>query len=150
MGSSTYGSRSDSVNITDAHTGASADLKSREKRYGITMAFRVACFIAMIWVPNPYRFVLLGAAAVLPYIAVIIANQADQRRQSPEFERGGPTGGPELTDGHTSLIPWEEQSGERSRQRPGTYQPGSWDVDDETRTSSGGNTQPHGNGRPRD
>lgn len=150
MGSSTYGSRSDSVNITDAHTGASADLKSREKRYGITMAFRVACFIAMIWVPNPWRFVLLGAAAVLPYAAVIIANQADQRRQSPEFEHGGPNDRPELTDGHPSLIPPQEQPGDSAWQRPGTYQPGSWDVDDEPRMSSGGNTQPHANGRPRD
>lgn len=93
----------DSVNITDAQPGSSADLRSREKRYGITMAFRVACFIAMIWVPSPYRWVLLVAAAVLPYVAVIFANQADQRRQQPPFERGGPSDRPELTEQKTSF-----------------------------------------------
>lgn len=75
--------------ITDAQEGASADLKQRQTRYVITMAFRVACFISMLWVPSPWRWFLLGAAVVLPYIAVIFANQADQRSQRNEFERGG-------------------------------------------------------------
>lgn len=75
--------------ITDAQEGASADLKHRQIRYVITMGFRVACFISMLWVPSPWRWVLLGAAVVLPYIAVIFANQADQRTQRDEFERGG-------------------------------------------------------------
>lgn len=101
------------MNITDAHQGSSADLKSREKRYGITMAFRVACFIAMIWVPSPYRWVLLAAAALLPYVAVLFANQADQRRRRPEFEHGGPSGRPELTGGDPSAVarPTGEMSG---------------------------------------
>ena len=75
--------------ITDAQEGASADLKQRQIRYAITMAFRVACFISMIWVPGPWRWFLLGAAVVLPYIAVIFANQADQRTDRTGFERGG-------------------------------------------------------------
>jgi len=75
--------------ITDAQEGASADLKQRQLRYVITMAFRVACFISMIWVPSPWRWILLGAAVVLPYIAVIFANQADQRTNRSGFERGG-------------------------------------------------------------
>ncbi len=93
------------MNITDAQPGASADLKSREKRYGITMAVRVACFlIAIIWVPRPYMWVLLAAAAVLPYVAVIIANQADERRhKTPRFERGQAANRPELTDAKTAI-----------------------------------------------
>ncbi len=59
----------------------------RQIRYAVTMAFRTACFLAMIWVPGPARWLLLGAAAVLPYIAVIAASQADRRRPEP---RGGP------------------------------------------------------------
>jgi hypothetical protein len=91
------------VNITDAQPGASADLKSREKRYGITMAIRVACFlIAVIWVPSPYLWVLLAAAAVLPYVAVIIANQADQRRRRPRL-RTRNAGRPELTGAKASI-----------------------------------------------
>lgn len=76
--------------ITDAQAGSSADLASRQFRYLLAMGFRVACFLAMIWVPSPYRWFLLGAAVVLPYIAVLIANQADQRTTSSDFERGGP------------------------------------------------------------
>lgn len=75
--------------ITDAQEGASADLKQRQIRYAITMAFRVACFISMVWVPSPWRWILLGGAVVLPYIAVIFANQADQRTDRTKVERGG-------------------------------------------------------------
>lgn len=82
--------------ITDAQAGASADLRSRQVRYLITMGFRVACFIAMIWVPSPWRWILLGAAVVLPYIAVLFANQADQRRDRGGFERGEPSDAPQL------------------------------------------------------
>lgn len=74
--------------ITNAQPGASEDLKQRQIRYGLTMAFRVACFISMIWVPSPYRWFLLGAAVVLPYVAVIFANQADQRTDRGTFETG--------------------------------------------------------------
>lgn len=75
--------------ITDAQQGASADLKQRQIRYAITMAFRVACFISMVFVPSPWRWFLLIGAVVLPYIAVIFANQADQRTDRTGFERGG-------------------------------------------------------------
>ncbi|MBO0813002.1 MAG: DUF3099 domain-containing protein [Microlunatus sp.] len=75
--------------ITDAQEGSSADLKQRQIRYVITMAFRVACFISMLWVPSPWRWFLLAGAVVLPYIAVIFANQADQRTHTGTFERGG-------------------------------------------------------------
>jgi hypothetical protein len=86
--SEAHGSRGRTL-VTDAQQGASADLKRRQIRYAITMGFRVLCFISMIWVPNPYRWFLLGAAVVLPYIAVIFANQADQRTNQQGFERGG-------------------------------------------------------------
>ena len=76
--------------ITDAQTGTSADLASRQFRYLLAMGFRVACFVAMIWVPSPFRWILLGAAVVLPYVAVLIANQADQRTDRSGFERGEP------------------------------------------------------------
>lgn len=69
--------------VTDAAPPASAELRNRQIRYGITMAFRTACFLAMIWVPGPARWVLLGAAAILPYIAVVAASQADRRMHRP-------------------------------------------------------------------
>jgi hypothetical protein len=103
--------------ITNAQRPASDDLKSRQVRYGITMAFRVACFIAMIWVPSPYRWFLLGAAVILPYIAVIIANQADQRGQSGSFEKGAADPGPGLTRPKRRQLDWAADPLEEEERR---------------------------------
>ena len=65
--------------ITDARTAASAEMSARIKRYSITMAFRTACFLAMIWVEGPLRWVLFACAVFLPYMAVLAANQAKRR-----------------------------------------------------------------------
>ena len=46
------------------------------------MAFRTACFMAMIFVEGPMRWVLFACAVILPYVAVILANQANQREQA--------------------------------------------------------------------
>jgi len=70
--------------ITDAQGSTSAELNRRQKRYVITMLFRLACFIAIFFVPGVWRWVLGAGAVFLPYIAVILANQADTRH------RGGP------------------------------------------------------------
>lgn len=50
------------------------------------MAIRVGCFLAMFLVTGPLRWVLLAAAVVLPYVAVIVASQVDRRDHggSPE------------------------------------------------------------------
>ena len=85
--------------ITDAHAAASQELAQRQRRYAITMAFRTACFLAMIWVPGPGRWVLFGCAVFLPYVAVILANQANQRGQSFDPTRPFPSDAPQLTTG---------------------------------------------------
>ena len=114
----THGSRPHQASlITNAQRPASADLKSRQIRYGVTMAFRVACFISMIWVPSPYRWVLLGAAVVLPYIAVIIANQADQRGQSGSFEPGAAEPGPAIARPQRPQLDWAADPLEEQERR---------------------------------
>lgn len=86
--------------ITDARSGTSSDLTSRQKRYAITMAFRTACFIAMIFVPGPLRWVLFAGAVFLPYIAVIFANQANQQSApSEKIEPGAPESAAQITTG---------------------------------------------------
>ena len=45
-------------------------MRSRVRRYTLTMAFRTACFISMVFVPGPMRWVLFACALVLPYIAL--------------------------------------------------------------------------------
>ena len=44
------------------------------------MLFRLACFVAIFFVPGVWRWVLGAGAVFLPYIAVILANQVDNRR----------------------------------------------------------------------
>lgn len=86
--------------ITDAKSGASRELAGRERRYAITMAFRTACFIAMIFVPGVFRWILFACAVFLPYVAVIFANQANQRDSGVPVGGGGPGEEPEITTGH--------------------------------------------------
>ena len=89
--------------ITDARSPASAELNSRVRRYTITMAFRTACFLSMIFVDGPLRWVLFGCALVLPYIAVILANQANQRSIRKQASFTEPPDRPQLTAGPPAL-----------------------------------------------
>ncbi len=86
--------------ITDARTSTSLEMSRRIRRYSIAMAFRTACFISMIFVHGPFRWVLLGVAVFLPYVAVVLANQANTRTRPPrEVEDPGQSTVPQLTDG---------------------------------------------------
>ncbi len=90
--------------ITDARSGASKELSSRVRRYTYTMAFRTACFIAMIFVPGIFRWILFACAVFLPLIAVILANQAN-RRSASRWAASLPmqaSDAPQLTTGHES------------------------------------------------
>ena len=87
--------------ITDARGAASQEQATRQRRYAITMAFRTGCFIAMIFVPGVMRWVLFAGAVLLPYIAVIFANQAHQRPPGDAVRGSGgdPSDAPAITDG---------------------------------------------------
>jgi hypothetical protein len=87
--------------ITDARGAASQEQATRQRRYAITMAFRTGCFIAMIFVPGALRWVLFAGAVFLPYIAVIFANQAQQRPPGDAVggSGGDPSGAPAITTG---------------------------------------------------
>ncbi|CAL8972097.1 hypothetical protein PROP_00824 [Propionicimonas sp. T2.31MG-18] len=81
--------------ITSARPGRTLDTHDRQVRYLWTMAVRVACFIAATLTPLPWNLLLLLAAAVLPAIAVMLANAIDQRRP-PEPPAPEPVSRPEL------------------------------------------------------
>jgi len=87
------------TSITDARSGASEELAGRQRRYAITMAFRTACFIAMIFVPGVFRWILFGCAVFLPYVAVIFANQAHSRSGGTPVGGGEPSEAPAITTG---------------------------------------------------
>ena len=84
--------------ITDARSAASVEHDSRVKRYALTMGFRTLCFVAMIFVDGPMRWVLFAGAVILPYVAVIVANQANQRHDQTVMG-GVPIDRPQLTTG---------------------------------------------------
>ena len=85
--------------ITDARTGSSREMASREKYYIITMAFRMACFISMFFLSGWIRWVVLGGAVFLPIIAVLFANQANTKSTPSTVERGEPSPALQLTGG---------------------------------------------------
>jgi hypothetical protein len=60
--------------ITSAQPSLSRDLPARQRRYFISMMIRTACFVATVFLPNPYRWVALAGALLLPYFAVVMAN----------------------------------------------------------------------------
>lgn len=63
------------------------------------MAFRTACFIAMIFTPGVFRWILFAAAVLLPYVAVIFANQVNERGQGSYSGSGAPSDAPQVTTG---------------------------------------------------
>lgn len=71
--------------ITSARKRRSLDNDERRRRYLWTMAVRVLCFLAATMTPLPWNLILLVAAAVLPTIAVMLANAIDLRR-APEVD----------------------------------------------------------------
>jgi len=71
---------SDVVRITTAPQTHEAEMAHRQKRYMISMGIRTLCFVAAVVVgPGWLRWVLVAAAFVLPYIAVVMANSASPR-----------------------------------------------------------------------
>lgn len=68
--------------ITTAAVGMSHDQRTRQRVYLISMGVRTACFLGAIVTPSPVRWVLAGAAVVLPYFAVVVANVGRDRSGS--------------------------------------------------------------------
>jgi len=68
------------VSITAARRSRSEDIRGREVRYVLSMLARTACFVGAVFTDGVLRWVLVAAALFLPYIAVVLANAASQRR----------------------------------------------------------------------
>jgi hypothetical protein len=99
----------------------------RQKRYMITMGFRTACFISMVFVPGWFRWVLFACAVFLPYVAVVFANQVDRKGSAADrVEPGEPEAHTQLTTGAERIAPGEQDvegetsdSGAGERSHPG-------------------------------
>lgn len=65
--------------ITSARAPRSLDTGERTRRYFLSMAVRVVCFISACFAPLPWNLLLFVGAAVIPGVAVILANAVDRR-----------------------------------------------------------------------
>ncbi|MFI1764721.1 DUF3099 domain-containing protein [Streptomyces sp. NPDC020800] len=68
--------------ITGARTGLAEDVRGRQRRYVISMAVRTASVILAVTLWNVERYVAIVAlvlGALLPYVAVVIANAGRER-----------------------------------------------------------------------
>ena len=91
---------SEATNITDARPGTSADMAQRIRRYTITMAFRTVCFlVAVIFAHGWLQWTLFAGALFLPYLAVLLANQANTKGLTKVVPRGAPHDARQLTTG---------------------------------------------------
>ncbi len=78
--------------ITSARVSRTEAVRRREVRYLLSMGVRTACFVAAIVVHGPARWVLVIAAFILPYVAVVIANAPghDAHDNFDGFQRSRP------------------------------------------------------------
>ena len=70
----------DAVRITTASASRNEEIAGRQRRYVISMTIRTICFVSAVlegagWL----RWVLVAAALLLPYVAVVMANASHSR-----------------------------------------------------------------------
>lgn len=71
--------RQETALITSAGHSHTRDVDRRSRVYFIAMSIRTACFFAFLFLPGWWKVAALIGAAVLPGIAVLLANNADHR-----------------------------------------------------------------------
>ena len=85
-------SSSEAVRITTAAPSKAEEIAARQRRYLFSMGIRTACFIGAVLADGWLRWVLIVAAIILPYVAVVMANVSTSRGDSFELVEGGPSG----------------------------------------------------------
>jgi hypothetical protein len=79
------GGKAQVFRITGARQGLDADVRGRQRRYVLSMSIRTVSVIlaATLWnVERPVAVVALVLGAVLPYIAVVVANAGRENAPS--------------------------------------------------------------------
>lgn len=133
-------------------------------RYAISMGIRLVCFLAAVLVQNWMSWVFLAAAAVLPYIAVTVANagtdryqhhrtagdvepvaglEAGRRQVAAEAAQDGPTAeGPDEDHDEDDGDDYDDDSGapDEAPAADATIIPGEIVADDETGDMTGDET----------
>ena len=92
------------IRITTASSSAHEDIAARQRRYVFSMAVRTVCFVAAILTDGVLRWVLVAAALILPYVAVVMANAAATKSDGFQLADGA-AGRPQLSEGTGSADP---------------------------------------------
>jgi len=70
------------VRITTAAASREEDIRARQHRYVWSMGFRTLCFVAAVVIGHGVvMWLLIVAALVLPYVAVVMANAASSKAE---------------------------------------------------------------------
>lgn len=75
--------RAETYQISGARKGLSEDIRGRQRRYVLSMSIRTVCFVLAVVLDGPLRWVMIAAAVLLPYIAVVVANAGRDKRVDP-------------------------------------------------------------------
>ena len=68
------------VRITTAAASRDDDIRMRQRRYIISMGIRTVCFVAAVIVGHGViMWLLIVAALLLPYVAVVMANATSSK-----------------------------------------------------------------------
>ncbi len=97
--------------ITDAPEAASRDAAKRKRWYLILQGVRVVAIMVAFLIPGWPKWIVIIAAAVLPGIAVLVANQPNQKAiiEAEQASRDAAEAPSQagLTDGSYDVIPGE-------------------------------------------
>lgn len=69
--------------VTSVGEGQSAEQKRRVRKYVVAMSIRTACVLAVVLLPGWWKWVAIVGAVVLPYLAVIVANEPRSKPVTP-------------------------------------------------------------------
>jgi hypothetical protein len=75
--------RNDVQSATALPTSPVDDRKKRMRKYVIAMSVRTVCLIALVVVPDWWRYVFGVGAVLLPYVAVVLANVGSSGAAEP-------------------------------------------------------------------
>ena len=71
--------RTKSTVITELPSSPDQDRRARMIRYSVAMGIRMICLVLCVVIPDWWRVIPAVGAIVLPYFAVVIANNASRR-----------------------------------------------------------------------
>ncbi len=89
--------------ITDLPASPDEDRRARMIRYSVAMGIRMVCLVLCVVIPDWWRLIPAVGAIVLPYFAVVIANNAGRRLSGTVMRPGSvvpvsPAAGPSRGD----------------------------------------------------